>query len=112
MKKPLRYYENNLGSTIVLLNLMDEYDCRHLVFSSSATVYGSAEVHISRPLYISSLTTTCCICFSYKAPITEDTPTGGGITNAYGRTKYMIEEILHVSHGHTHIAHSLPPRGY
>lgn len=71
--KPLLYYENNLGGTIVLLNLMDKYQCRHLVFSSSATVYGSA-----------------------KVPISEDSPTGSGITNAYGRTKYMIEEILHV----------------
>ena len=50
---------------------MDKYGCRHFVFSSSATVYGSAEV-----------------------PITEETPAGAGITNAYGRTKYMIEEIL------------------
>eukprot|EP00596_Hydrurales_sp_CCMP1899_P007005 CAMPEP_0119041316 /NCGR_PEP_ID=MMETSP1177-20130426/11543_1 /TAXON_ID=2985 /ORGANISM="Ochromonas sp, Strain CCMP1899" /LENGTH=384 /DNA_ID=CAMNT_0007007267 /DNA_START=38 /DNA_END=1192 /DNA_ORIENTATION=+ len=69
--KPLLYYQNNLGSTINLLNLMDKYDCHSIVFSSSATVYGTAEV-----------------------PITEDTPVGFGITNPYGRTKYMIEEIL------------------
>ena len=49
---------------------MDKYGCRSIVFSSSATVYGSAAV-----------------------PITEDTPAGLGITNAYGRTKYMIEGI-------------------
>jgi UDP-glucose 4-epimerase len=44
VQKPLLYYENNIGSTIVLLNLMDKYGCHQIVFSSSATVYGSAEV--------------------------------------------------------------------
>ena len=71
VQKPLLYYENNLVSTINLLKLLDKYGCHSIVFSSSATVYGSAEV-----------------------PITEETPAGTGITNAYGRTKYMIEEIL------------------
>ena len=65
--KPLYYYKNNLGSTINLLNLMDKYDCHRLVFSSSATVYGAAEV-----------------------PITEESPVGVGITNPYGRTKYRF----------------------
>ena len=69
---PLRYYDNNLSGTFVLLQLLDEFNCHSIVFSSSATVYGAAE----------------------KMPITEDTPVGAGITNAYGRTKYMIEEIL------------------
>ncbi len=73
VSKPLFYYENNIGGTLNLLKLMDKYDCTSIVFSSSATVYGSAEV-----------------------PITEDTQTGIGITNAYGRTKYFIEEILKV----------------
>eukprot|EP00607_Mallomonas_marina_P005104 CAMPEP_0182427364 /NCGR_PEP_ID=MMETSP1167-20130531/17114_1 /TAXON_ID=2988 /ORGANISM="Mallomonas Sp, Strain CCMP3275" /LENGTH=356 /DNA_ID=CAMNT_0024609549 /DNA_START=131 /DNA_END=1198 /DNA_ORIENTATION=+ len=71
VRKPLLYYENNLRSTLNLLQLMEKYDVTQLVFSSSATVYGAAEV-----------------------PITEATPTGAGITNAYGRTKFMIEEIL------------------
>ncbi|EEC48889.1 predicted protein [Phaeodactylum tricornutum CCAP 1055/1] len=71
-KKPLLYYDNNLSGTFVLLRMMDEFQCHSLVFSSSATVYGAAE----------------------NMPITEDTPVGAGITNAYGRTKYMIEEIL------------------
>ncbi len=61
-----------MTGTFILLNLMEEYNCRSIVFSSSATVYGSAET----------------------MPITEDTPVGVGITNAYGRTKYMIEEVL------------------
>jgi UDP-glucose 4-epimerase len=69
--KPILYYENNLGSTSNLIKMLDKYDCHKIVFSSSATVYGSAAV-----------------------PITESTPAGVGITNAYGRTKYMIEEIL------------------
>ena len=51
---------------------MDEFNCHSIVFSSSATVYGAAE----------------------QVPITESTPVGAGITNAYGHTKYMIEEIL------------------
>jgi len=72
VKKPLEYYENNIGSTFNLLKMMDKYQCKSIVFSSSATVYGSAEV----------------------MPITEDTPVGVGITNPYGKTKYMIEEIL------------------
>lgn len=61
-----------MSGTFVLLRLLDEFDCHSIVFSSSATVYGAAE----------------------KMPITEDTPVGVGITNAYGRTKYMIQEIL------------------
>mmetsp|Transcript_33056 Transcript_33056/g.46931 ORF Transcript_33056/g.46931 Transcript_33056/m.46931 type:complete len:398 (+) Transcript_33056:2-1195(+) len=69
---PLKYYDNNLTSTFNLLSLMDEFDCHSIVFSSSATVYGAAE----------------------KMPIDEKTTIGLGITNAYGRTKYMIEEIL------------------
>jgi len=69
---PLKYYDNNLTSTFVLINLMEEFNCRSLVFSSSATVYGAADT----------------------MPITESTTVGLGITNAYGRTKYMIEEIL------------------
>jgi UDP-glucose 4-epimerase len=69
--KPLLYYRNNLNSTMNLLSLLDKYDCHSMVFSSSATVYGDAPV-----------------------PITESTPAGVSITNAYGRTKYMIEEIL------------------
>mmetsp|Transcript_27032 Transcript_27032/g.45257 ORF Transcript_27032/g.45257 Transcript_27032/m.45257 type:complete len:409 (+) Transcript_27032:204-1430(+) len=71
VEKPLLYYEKNLGGTINLLNCMGRHGCHAIVFSSSATVYGSAAV-----------------------PITETTQAGVGITNAYGRTKYMIEEIL------------------
>lgn len=69
---PLKYYENNMTGTFVLLRLMEEFDCRNIAFSSSATVYGAADV----------------------MPITEETSVGVGITNAYGRTKYMIEEVL------------------
>lgn len=61
-----------MTGTFILLRLMEEYNCRSIVFSSSATVYGSADV----------------------MPITEKTTVGAGITNAYGRTKYMIEEVL------------------
>jgi len=72
VQKPLLYFENNLGSTLTLVDAMQKHGCKNLIFSSSATVYGSTE----------------------KMPITEDTPTGVGITNPYGRTKFQIEEIL------------------
>ncbi|UYV79492.1 hypothetical protein LAZ67_17002886 [Cordylochernes scorpioides] len=72
-KIPLAYYRNNLGSSVTLLEVMREFGVRRLVFSSSATVYGS-------PLYL---------------PLDEDHPVGMSCTNPYGRTKYFIEEILH-----------------
>lgn len=67
---PLRYYENNLHGTFELMKAMDKHDCRNIVFSSSATVYGDPA----------------------SVPITEDFPLQ--TTNPYGRTKYFIEEIL------------------
>eukprot|EP01061_Rhynchopus_euleeides_P006731 TRINITY_DN15795_c0_g1_i1.p1 TRINITY_DN15795_c0_g1~~TRINITY_DN15795_c0_g1_i1.p1 ORF type:complete len:350 (+),score=163.17 TRINITY_DN15795_c0_g1_i1:49-1098(+) len=70
-KIPLKYYENNIGNTVTLLQVMEKHGVRSFIFSSSATVYGSAPV-----------------------PYTESSQTGVGVTNAYGRTKYMIEEIL------------------
>ncbi len=68
--KPLEYYRNNLDSTLTLLELMKQYGCKKLVFSSSATVYGLAT----------------------EMPLTENSPTG--CSNPYGWTKYMIEQIL------------------
>lgn len=68
--KPIEYYDNNLISTIVLLEVMREFDCKKIVFSSSATVYGVAK----------------------EMPLTEDMPLGA--INPYGRTKYFIEEML------------------
>ena len=68
---PLNYYNNNLLTTINLLNIMKKYDCKNIIFSSSATVYGSL-----------------------KAPYTEDIEVGRGMTNPYGKTKYMQEEFL------------------
>lgn len=70
-KMPLEYYENNLGSTFTLLKVMKEHGCKKIVFSSSATVYGTPE----------------------KCPITEDMPTSK-CTNPYGTTKLMQEQIL------------------
>ncbi len=67
---PLRYFENNLTGTIHLLEAMQEAGVKNLVFSSSATVYGDPT----------------------KVPITEDSPLS--VTNPYGRTKLMIEEML------------------
>lgn len=70
VETPLRYYSNNLTSTLNLCELMHQYDVKNLVFSSSATVYGNPE----------------------RVPVTEDFPLS--VTNPYGRTKLMIEEIL------------------
>lgn len=71
VRLPLKYYRNNIDSTLTILELMEKYDVRNIVFSSSATVYGIPK----------------------KVPITEDMPTGG-CTNPYGKTKCMIEDIL------------------
>ncbi len=70
VKIPISYYENNLGSTLNLLKCMEKFCVNNLVFSSSATVYGTNEI----------------------MPLKEDFPTGA--TNPYGRTKLFIEEIL------------------
>lgn len=66
---PLAYYQNNLTGTLALLEVMQHVGCRNLVFSSSATVYGDP----------------------VRTPITEDLPLSA--TNAYGRTKLMIEDV-------------------
>ncbi|MBR2274829.1 MAG: UDP-glucose 4-epimerase GalE [Lachnospiraceae bacterium] len=71
VQKPLEYYYNNLTGTLILTDVMRKNGCKSIVFSSSATVYGDPEV----------------------IPITEDCKVGG-VTNPYGRTKFMIEEIL------------------
>jgi len=69
---PLEYYRNNLDSTLTLLEVMRDRGVKKLVFSSSATVYGEPE----------------------QLPLVETSRTGVGITNPYGQTKFMIEQIL------------------
>lgn len=69
-EKPLLYYQNNLVSTMNLLKIMGQYDCKKIVFSSSATVYGNPK----------------------SLPIKEDFPLS--TTNPYGSTKLFIEYIL------------------
>lgn len=71
VKEPLNYYDNNIAGTVCLCRVMDKAGCKKLVFSSSATVYGSKN----------------------PSPLREDMPTGG-TTNPYGTTKYFIEQIL------------------
>jgi UDP-glucose 4-epimerase len=73
--EPLRYYDNNVAGTLVLCEVMAEHQVRNLVFSSSATVYGSPQ----------------------EMPIREDFPVGG-TTNPYGASKLMIEQILRDLH--------------
>ena len=79
--EPLRYYDNNVGGTVALLDAMVRHEVHDLVFSSSATVYGQPE-HL---------------------PITEDSPLGA--TNPYGRTKLFIEEMLRDLSSHRRLAH-------
>lgn len=74
VEKPLLYYHNNLGSTLNLCRIMQEFGVRNIVFSSSATVYGDPA----------------------SVPIREDFPLS--CTNPYGRTKLMTEEILRDVH--------------
>ena len=70
VQKPVEYYHNNITGTLVLLELMKEYNCKKIIFSSSATVYGTPK----------------------EVPIKEDFPLS--TTNPYGSTKLMIEQIL------------------
>ena len=69
--KPLEYYHNNITGTLILCDEMRKHGVKSIVFSSSATVYGN-------PAFV---------------PITEECPKGE-ITNPYGRTKGMLEQIL------------------
>lgn len=69
---PLMYYQNNIAGSSTLFQVMSDFSVKKLVFSSSATVYGT-------PQYL---------------PITEEHITGQGCTNPYGKTKYFVEEIL------------------
>ena len=69
--KPWEYYENNIGGTLTLLDVMRRHNCKSIIFSSSATVYGDPAV----------------------IPITEDCPKGQ-CTNPYGWTKSMLEQIM------------------
>ena len=71
VRKPLEYYRNNINGTLTLMDVMREVGVKNIVFSSSATVYGSPEV----------------------MPITEDCPKGQ-CTNPYGWTKSMMEQIM------------------
>lgn len=70
--EPLKYYQNNLESTLSLLAAMEEHAIAALIFSSSATVYGDPS----------------------ELPLKETSRVGVGLTNPYGKTKYFIEEIL------------------
>lgn len=69
-EKPIEYYHNNITGTLILVDLMRKYNCKKIVFSSSATVYGDPAT----------------------VPIKEDFPLS--TTNPYGTTKLFIEQIL------------------
>lgn len=74
VQKPLEYYYNNITGTLILCDVMRQHGVKKIVFSSSATVYGSPK----------------------SVPIKEDFPLS--VTNPYGRTKLMLEEILRDFH--------------
>ena len=71
VRKPLEYYHNNITGTLILCDVMRNHGVKNIIFSSSATVYGD-------PAFV---------------PITEECPKGK-ITNPYGQTKGMLEQIL------------------
>ncbi|MBQ7678475.1 MAG: UDP-glucose 4-epimerase GalE [Butyrivibrio sp.] len=71
VQKPWEYYENNIGGTLTLVDVMRKHGCKNIIFSSSSTVYGDPAV----------------------IPVTEETPKGT-CTNPYGWTKSMLEQIL------------------
>ena len=71
VRKPLEYFDNNVSGTVTLCRVMNEMGCKRMIFSSSATVYGTGN----------------------PSPLVETMPTGA-VTNPYGRTKFMIEGIL------------------
>lgn len=71
VEKPWEYYDNNIAGTLVLVDVMRKHNCKNIIFSSSATVYGDPA----------------------ESPITEDCPKGQ-CTNPYGWTKSMLEQVL------------------
>ena len=74
VEKPLEYYDNNVNGTLVLCDVMRQYGCKSIVFSSSATVYGNPKT----------------------TPIKEDFPVS--TTNPYGQSKLFVENILRDLH--------------
>ena len=70
VEQPIRYYDNNISGTVTLCEVMAKHNCKSIIFSSSATVYGDP----------------------HTTPILENFPTSA--TNPYGRSKLFIEEIL------------------
>ncbi len=71
VSKPLDYYDNNICGTVTLLRALNKHNCKNIIFSSSACVYGNPEI----------------------IPISEQCPKGA-CTNPYGQTKHFIEEIM------------------
>ena len=71
VEKPWEYYDNNIAGTLVLLDVLRKHNCKNIIFSSSATVYGDPNI----------------------IPITEECPKGQ-CTNPYGKTKSMLEDIM------------------
>jgi len=69
---PIEYYDNNINSTLSLIKVMQRHNVKKLVFSSSATVYGTPS----------------------ELPLSESSKVGVDITNPYGQTKFIIEQIL------------------
>lgn len=72
VENPILYYEDNIGMTLNLIKCMQKFNCKNIIFSSSATVYGK----------------------SINLPVVEADQVGLSLTNPYGKTKFFQEEIL------------------
>ena len=82
--EPLRYYENNIVGTLNLLEVLDTFGVRQFVFSSSAAVYGDAPQPRGED--------------GRWGGLTEESPTGHGIKNPYGKSMFMVEQALEDLH--------------
>lgn len=72
ISNPITYYQNNVNKSVNLFQIMNKFGCKKIIFSSSATVYSS----------------------NNEYPVSEDSSVGINLTNPYGKSKYMLEEIL------------------
>ncbi len=102
VEKPIEYYDNNVNGTLVLLDVMQEFNCKKIVFSSSATVYGEVSLKnhqefddfsTERDLHSLDDSPKDKSPLSQHLGIKENFPVGA-TTNPYGTSKYMIERIL------------------
>lgn len=93
IRKPLQYYKNNVSGLVSLLELLDQYNIRNFIFSSSATVYGS-KASLGAPLREEDLIHHPENIINERGVTTSIQPVVSGLTCPYARTKYFSEAIL------------------